>query len=171
MSQQPILINSVGFWTIKQTYTCSKVTCFFQLDSMWDSCMWLCSVIVCAERQYFFECHWMLRGIFICSTVAPLGFLFFFSITSSVVHSSVFMLLHCIYLNQNCWVVHHTHIELYWVMPIFFFKRNCTNWNSTHGTGIRQFTVLCSLHLGHMAFSFFFFFQLKVCGIKLSNNG
>lgn len=124
---------------------------------------------VCAERQYFFECHRMLRGIFICSTVAPLGFLFFFSITSSAVHSSVFMLLHCIYLNRNCWVVHHTHVELYWVMPIFFFKRNCTNWNSTHGTGMPHFTVLC--FIASWAHGIFFFFQLKVCGIKLSNNG
>lgn len=52
--------------------------------------MWLCSVIVCAERQYFFEYHWILHGVFICSTVAPLSYFYFSSLLQAVLYIALY---------------------------------------------------------------------------------
>lgn len=37
---------------------------------LWDSA--ICSAIICTDRQWFIAFHWILCGMFICSTVEPL---------------------------------------------------------------------------------------------------
>lgn len=181
MSPHPILINSVCFWTIKtDLYTLQGDLLFPARQYVRLLHVALQCYCLCWETVFLWmslDTSWYIYMIY-CFTFRL--FLLFFFITSSVVHSPVFMLLHCIYLNRNCWVVHHTHVELYWVMPIFFFPRVIVP-IYTPPTGQAYLILLCSasLHLGHMAFSFFFSnwrFVVSNCQIMvsiyvLSNNG
>lgn len=76
---------------------------------LWDSATY--GAIICTEGQCFIEFQWILSGMFICSTVKPLDFFHFphynRCCTRTWLHDSTLYLP-----TWNCWVVHHTHVEL-----------------------------------------------------------
>lgn len=125
--------GGIPFWSILCAFSYS-VLC------LWASSMWLCSVVVWAEGQYLFELHWLLCGIFACSTVATLACFHFSFLLQAMLYRVPCIHVFTLYLpemelldysSHTCWtLLHNTNI---------FFKSNCTNLHSTHTTGIPHF--------------------------------